>query len=133
MHFLASVTRRISLALDEVTGGAGQRYLEKIVNIPIHLPPLSNRDVLKLLSVVLDSYSGRNSEYDWDAESNERFAEFIMQASKLFRTVRHIERFSNMLVCMEGLIKSEIDYADHLFLGSFECGVGSYVSNLEQI
>lgn len=99
----------VAKALDPITGGEGYAYLEKIVNVPVDVPPLTGRQVQRILTLHLTAYSERQREYNW---SNKRLEALMPIAVRGFSTVRQIERFINALAIVEGLTKADVDFTD---------------------
>jgi len=113
VYVLAFDRDMVARALAEVTGGEGQAYLEKVINVPINVPTLTPRQVRRLLITELDAYAERQRPYEW---KNRRLANIIEVGVKNFSTIRQIERFANALVVLEGLTKQDVDFTDHIAL-----------------
>lgn len=110
-------------ALEEVQKGDGEAYLEKIVNVPIELPVITESQLQKLLIERIDAFAERTEGYNWDGESNRHLVEVFQAFSKLFSTIRQLDRFANLLAFSEGLIAGEVDYADFLGLSALQTTV----------
>lgn len=109
VYILAFDRRMVSMALDGVTNSQGDLYLERIINVPINVPPLTARQAQRLLKADLDGFQQRQRAYDWE---NERLDGIKTLAIRVVETVRHIERISNALAIVEGLTKDDIDFTD---------------------
>jgi len=103
----------VSRALDKFAPGQGERYLEKVINIPFNLPQMTIRQIHRLLIDELNRYTERQREYDWN---NERLRSIIETVKPYFKTLRLIDMLSNLLIMMEGMVKDDVDFTDHIGL-----------------
>jgi|GEM_PF-3591807 predicted KAP-like P-loop ATPase len=113
IYLLAFDHETVAKALDEVTGNQGDAYLEKITNVVLNVPPLTERQIRKLVYDELKPYAERQREYNWDTE---RFRDVLEVAHRNFRTMRQIYRFVNALTATERLTATDIDFTDHVAL-----------------
>lgn len=113
IYILAFDHNMVAKALRKITGGQGHAYLEKVINVPINVPPLTSRQVRRLFIAELNAYAERQREYKWN---NKRLESVIEVAVKNLSTIRQIERFANALVILEGLTKQDVDFTDHIAL-----------------
>jgi predicted KAP-like P-loop ATPase len=113
VYVLAFDHNMVAEALRQITGGQGHAYLDKVINVPITVPPLTTRQVRRLLIAELDVYAERQRTYDWN---NKRLEKIIEVGIKNLSTIRQIERFTNALVVLEGLTKQDVDFTDHIAL-----------------
>ncbi len=128
VYVLAFDHNMVAKALDAITGDEGHAYLEKITNVVLRVPPLTERQIRKLLLGELQKYADRQREYDWNTK---RVQTIIEVALKNFKTLRHMQRFSNALVATEGLTTTDIDFADHValtLLHTLEPGLFDFVA-----
>jgi predicted KAP-like P-loop ATPase len=103
----------VSAALDKFAPGQGERYLEKVINIPFNLPQVTKRQIQRLLIDELNRYSERQREYEWN---NERLQSILVKLTPYFKTLRLIDMLSNLLMMMEGMVKDDVDFTDHVGL-----------------
>lgn len=82
----------VSNALNQISGGHGCDYLEKIVQVGYHIPHASHAEVQKILFRSLDKVLGSlNANLRWDKDRWQKlYAEGI---SGYFKNLRHVYRF----------------------------------------
>ncbi len=97
-------------ALSDVQHCDGEEYLEKIIQVPFDVPPLSIKRLHDILFEKLDNlievYNGM--EFDsarWSNVFNSCISPFI-------NTLRDINRFCNALAFMYSAVKEEVDFID---------------------
>lgn len=117
IYLLAFDHNMVANALDGITGNEGHAFLEKITNVVLRVPPLTRRQVRQLLLADLQSYANRQREYNWDTE---RLRRVIDVAVKNFKTLRQMERFTNVLTATEGLTATDFDFIDHVALSMLQ-------------
>jgi predicted KAP-like P-loop ATPase len=113
-------------ALKSVQEGAGEKYLEKIVQIPFELPEISKHDLEKLLFSQLDELlrdlpEGRLDPVYWGNIYHTGLKYF-------FNSVRDVTRYINSLHFSFGLVKNDVNLVDFLTIVAlqvFEPGVYS--------
>lgn len=95
---------------------AGQNYIEKIIQVPLHLPSIDqsslDRYVLSGIEKILEEYKIEMS-YD-DASSFRDIYDRLL--SKRFETPRGANRYLNSLKFILPLVGSDINYADLLVI-----------------
>ena len=129
VYVLAFDREIVASALDSITGGHGDGFLEKVVNIALRVPPVTQRQIRQMLLDVLRPYSLRQREYNW---SNRRLQNIIEFGAKNMTTVRQIGRFANALVAVENLTVEDIDFTDHIgftFLAALEPGFHEFLAS----
>ncbi len=103
----------VSKALDKFAEGEGERYLEKVINIPFNLPQMTTRQIRRLVIEDLNEYTERQREYDWN---NQRLQAIIEALTPYFTTLRLIDMLTNLLIIMEEMVKHDVDFTDHFGL-----------------
>ncbi len=106
-------------ALEKVQEGSGEAYLEKIVNVPIELPPITLSQIQRLLIDRINSFADRHQAYGW-TEGNKHLVELVQKLYPSFSTIRALDRFANVLFFGEGLIEGEVDYADFIAVSALQ-------------
>jgi predicted KAP-like P-loop ATPase len=117
IYVLAFDKAVVSGALTSVQGGDGNAYLEKIINVPFYIPPISQAQLHSLLRQDIENLAKGAPEYDW---ANDRLAEIVSTIASMFTTMRQLDRFANSLRLSEVFLKGEVDYADLLALGAIQ-------------
>lgn len=108
-YLLSYDHRVVTAALSDVQGVDGDLFLEKIVQLPIELPPLSREDVRSQLSLRLDPYL--MSQQTFRIEGSERsrllhvFEKFVLEP---ISTPRQIKRYLNKLEATIAVTGNEI-------------------------
>lgn len=106
----------VARALEEVQGGTGQDYLEKIVQLPLDLPPPSPELMLRWLTNQLDAVAPSLGLHGWDQV---RWGNVFHDGIKRFiQTPRDAKRFANRVQSTWPIVCGEVDAVD--FLG-IEC------------
>ena len=103
----------VTKALDKVQDGAGERYLEKVVSVPIEVPPITAAQIYRLFDKRIQNFKLSHAAYRWDNGRLERVRKIVRYA---FKTIRSLNRLSNILAFSEPLISYEVDYVDFLAL-----------------
>jgi predicted KAP-like P-loop ATPase len=105
-------------SLSTVQEGTGNAYLEKIVNIPIEIPPIRQPQMYRLVVHRINSAIADDlPNYDWN---NRRLGQGIFILSRAFDTLRQLDRFANVLTFSRGLIEGEVDYTDFTLLTALQ-------------
>ncbi|SHJ59693.1 KAP family P-loop NTPase fold protein [Parasporobacterium paucivorans] len=108
----------VARALTEVQNYDGEKYLEKIIQVPVEIPNVSNDFLWKALFDKLDSllkeYEGITFEQDyWSLIFSEVISRYIYN-------IRDVIRLTNALNIKCDLIGSEINFADLITLTTIE-------------
>jgi predicted KAP-like P-loop ATPase len=110
-------------ALESEQGGSGEAYgeayLEKIVNVLLDVPPLTNAQVQRLLLERLNGFAERHPDYLWRAD-NRRVVDLLTFQQEVFKSIRSLDRFMNLLAFSEPLIGGEVDYVDFLAITTLQ-------------
>lgn len=97
-------------ALEKVQEGNGNDYLEKIIQIPIEIPPIKNSDLFELLFQELTKLSESFPNISvvkerWNIVFNDCISPFIS-------TIRDVNRLLNLLQYKFYGIPSDVDFSD---------------------
>lgn len=119
-YVLAFDDEIVAAALGEAYGagdaGAGARFLEKIIQVPLHLPP-ANRQVLR--EVVFASFDRVISEnsipYDRDRGSELGNA-FVAGFDPVLKTPRQAKLIDNAITFAVPILKGEVNVVDQILI-----------------
>jgi predicted KAP-like P-loop ATPase len=111
IYVLAFDRSIVAPALNGISNGDGERYLEKVVNVPLNVPAMTERQSREILFEELNAYSERHPKYNW---ANERLRSILDVTPVHFRTIRLIKLLMNLLIVVDPLVKDEVDFADHI-------------------
>lgn len=103
----------IAPALDAVSNNDGDRYLEKVINVPLNVPPMTERKSREILLQELTRYANRHEDYNW---TNKRLQEILDILPVHFKTFRLINLLMNDLMVVEPLVGNDVDFTDHITL-----------------
>lgn len=97
-------------ALSDVQHCDGEEYLEKIIQVPFDVPPLSIKRLHNILFEKLDGLVEVHGGMEFDsARWSNAFNSCI---SPFINTLRDINRFCNALAFMYSTVKEEVDFID---------------------
>lgn len=118
--YLLSFDREIvTNALEEVQGGNGNEYLEKIIQLPIHIPDIAddclNSVLLTRLNEVLEQSDPR--PLFWDVRWRELFESSI---KPYIHSLRDINRLNNLVRFKLLSISSEIEFSNMVAISALE-------------
>ena len=100
----------VARALSNVQHCNGEEYLEKIIQVPFDLPPLSITKLHNILFEKLDDLCEVYSGMEFDSE---RWTNVFNSCINPFiNTLRDINRFYNALAFMYSAVKEEVDFID---------------------
>lgn len=109
--YLLSFDREIvARALGEVQNCAGEKYLEKIIQVPIEIPETPKKYLWKILFEMLDSVLKEHPGMIFEQEYWNRV--FYDCVSKYVQTIRDIVRIVNVLNMKCDMIGDEVNFAD---------------------
>jgi len=108
--YLVSFDRNpIINALEEVQGGNGEEYLEKIIQVPFEVPSFSYMQLQKIIQKEVGKVL------------NKKFSGFDLNAMfPYFKTIRDIKRYINLLKFKVGAIGSETNEMDLAYITLLE-------------
>ena len=110
VYLLAFDRKVVTKALIGMQRGAGEEYLEKIVQCSIELPEVSKDKLNNLLSESLDNIIENLPSSRFDRSYRDQV--YYSGMSQYFRTVRNIKRYLNTLRLTFGIIGDEINPVD---------------------
>jgi predicted KAP-like P-loop ATPase len=114
VYILAFDKSVVALALADLKVGSGEEYLEKIVQVPFDLPPISESILTKMISDSLDDLLSRYPTAHFD---NHRFQNlFFSGCRQSFESLRDVRRFLNSLEFGFGMIGREANGVDFIGL-----------------
>ena len=114
----------VSKALKEDYGG--EKYIEKIINVPLYVPLITTDELTDLL---LEEVDRLRDQYELavDYSRLKRFLNFYPMAQDkqfgvihFFKNLRDIKRFINILEFNIELIKDEVNFADFFVLTALQ-------------
>ena len=96
----------------------GKEYLEKIIQLPVHIPKIDDAVLQALLVEELDVFVNKYDGDKFDKTYQIRWQELLVEGRffKLFRTIRDIVRYSNGLNLNYALISDEVNMVDFMAL-----------------
>ncbi|HEC1794862.1 TPA: hypothetical protein R1740_001534, partial [Campylobacter lari] len=105
MYILAYDNEIVTKALDKIQKDKGERYIEKIVQVPLKLPKV---DLENLRNIFIEKLNGINIKHRILDDGN-----FIAEVKKnnfinIFNSVRDIERFLNTFKIEINAVKQEL-------------------------
>lgn len=110
----------VSQALNEVYGlgdqTAGRRFLEKIVQIPLHLPPASPHQLRKLMFSACDRVLSENRIDAGENESLELGTNLVQGFTQVLKNPRQVKLFDNAITFAVPLLKNEVRVNDQILL-----------------
>lgn len=119
-YVLAFDDEMVAAALGERYGGggmaAGRSFLEKIVQVPLHLPPA---ETIELRAVAFDGVNAALELSGWDLsrEQGEAFVQcFVDALEPQMRTPRQAKRYVNALAFSLPLLKGEVYPVDLMII-----------------
>jgi hypothetical protein len=97
-------------ALSDVQHCDGEEYLEKIIQVPFDVPPLSIKRLHSILFEKLDDLVEVHGGMEFDKERWSNV--FDSCISPFVNTLRDVNRFCNALTFMYSTVKEEVDFID---------------------
>ena len=111
--YLLAFDREVaSAAINEQTGLPGERFLEKIIQVPFELPHVDRETLCRALFVKLDAVIGGTPEGRFDAEHWANL--FYSGLDPLFRVPRDIVRLVNSLSVTYPAVVGEVNPVDFI-------------------
>lgn len=94
----------------------GKEYLEKIIQLPIHIPKIDDAVLQGLLVEELDVFVNKYDGDKFDKTYKTRWQELLTEGRffNFFRTIRDIVRYSNGLNLNYALIADEVNMVDFM-------------------
>lgn len=110
IYLLAFDKEIVARALSEVQNYDGEKYLEKIIQVPIEVPEVSDDCLWEVLFDKLNGIMEKHSEMIFDAEYWSNV--FYGCISKYIKNLRDVIRISNALNIKCDMVGSEVNFAD---------------------
>jgi len=109
--YLLSYDREIvARALSDVQNCNGEEYLEKIIQLPFDVPPLSSSKLQNILIERLNEIIELPADVEFD---NTRWSKVLRSCiSPFIGTLRDVHRYYNVLAFTYSPIKDEVDFID---------------------
>src|SRR5574341_640106 len=102
----------VAKALDKTQEGYGMQYMEKVIQVPFDIPPISNEDLQKLLLSKIDEIIAELPQEKFDQE---HWGNIYHGSLKFFfRTLRDVNRYINSLSFGYQLVKNEANAIDFI-------------------
>lgn len=105
-------------ALKKVQEGSGEEYLEKMIQIPFEIPPISQSDVEKLLFSEIDKIIKDIPESKWNSTYWGNI--YHCGIKYFFKNLRDVARYINSLRFGFGIVKHEVNPIDFIALTCFQ-------------
>jgi len=113
VYIVAFEQKTVARALEEVSGGSGEEYLEKIVQVPINLPDVGRQAIRNAFNQTINQVLGEEAEIE--DEDLERWGRVFRKGlDPLFITMRDVKRYANALLLPWPLVKGEVNVTDFL-------------------
>ncbi len=118
IYILAFDRKIVVNALTKVQEGSGDDYLEKIIQFPVELPPISKPDLEKLLFSLLDTLIKEIPEEKWD----ETYWGNIYQSGirYYFKTIRDVTRYINTLSFSFEIVRENVNAIDFIAITTLQ-------------
>ena len=128
--YLLSFDRNVVInALSEVQKGPGDKYLEKVVQVPFEIPQISKHEVEKLLFSQLDELIKDIPEERWDQIY---WGNIYHSGLKyLFNNIRDVNRFMNSLNFGLSLVKDEVNPIDFIAITAVQVFIPELYKNIK--
>lgn len=111
LMYLLSFDRHVVVeALSKIQNGDGEAYLEKVIQIPISLPEITDQQKINVLFAKLDNVLKITTE---ECLHMDRWqTHFSVCIEPFIHGIRDINRLCNVLIFKLGAIGSEVDFLD---------------------
>jgi predicted KAP-like P-loop ATPase len=118
IYMLALDKEQVVQAIDQVHAGEGKEYLDKLVQLPFAVPPISKQDVESLLFDRLQPVTELAPEEAWDISL---WADMYYASLKyFFNSCRDITRYVNTLSFSFAFVKDVVNPVDFFALTAIE-------------
>lgn len=92
----------------------GQSFLEKIIQVPLHLPPASSLDIRGILLEGIEGALNKNNITITKQETHRFLSNWERSFGKLPLNIRSVKRFLNSILFSVPLLKDEVNVVDLL-------------------
>ena len=119
-YVLAFDDNIVSRALGEKYGPgnaeSGREFLEKIIQVPLHLPPVARLALVKLTFEAIES-ALREHKIELTKDAEEEFARAFLRGLEIrLKTPRQVKRYSNALAFSLPLLQGEVNPIDQMLI-----------------
>lgn len=105
-------------ALEKVQEGNGQEYLDKIIQMPIQVPPLNSNKLTQLLTMELAKITERYEEIIFNLDYFNKLNSICI--APFIKNIRDIKRLSNVVEFKIASISNEINLIDMVAISILE-------------
>jgi len=105
-------------ALAKIQEGSGYDYLEKIVQFPIELPPISKSELEKLFFTSLDGLIKKIPEEKWDSTYWGNI--YHSGVKNYFKTIRDVTRYINTLKFSFEMVRESVNPVDFIAITTLQ-------------
>ena len=118
IYILAFDRSVVVKALEKVQEGSGDDYLEKIVQFPVELPPVSKLELEKLLFSLLNELIKEIPEEKWDEIHWGNIYHSGMKG--YFKTIRDVTRYINALKFSFEMVREHVNPVDFMAMTTLQ-------------
>jgi predicted KAP-like P-loop ATPase len=118
VYILAFDRAVVVKALAKVQEGPGDDYLEKIVQFPVELPPISKSDLEKLLFTLLDELIKEIPKEKWDSTYWGNI--YYGGMKHYFKSIRDITRYINTLKFSFEMVREDVNPVDFIAITTLQ-------------
>ena len=115
--FILSFDRGIVGKALDVEQGSGDEYIEKIVQLPIEIPPVTRKHINEMFNDVFGEYVNPESSMIWQQDYWFAVVDYILG---MITNLRDIIRLSNTVELKMSMVGEEVNFTDMLLLTSIE-------------
>lgn len=135
MTYLLSMDREIVVrALEDIQNCDGREYLEKIVQVPFDIPQIDNERVQSILFTKLEELFNEYTCGSFDMNHWQRVYRYCVKP--FIKTVRDVNRLTNVFQLKYRLLHNEVNFADLLAvttLGIYLPELVAWISHNKQL
>ncbi len=118
IYLLAFDKEQVIRAVNRIDGEGGENYIEKLVQLPFEVPPITQQDLENILFDRLKDIITMVPESTWDRE---HWADIYYSSLKFFfKNCRDITRYVNTLSFRYPRIKDVVNPVDYFALTAIE-------------
>lgn len=127
IYFLSFDKKIVTNSLDKTQNNKGEEYLEKIIQVPILVPEISEYNLENIFMKEIKVILGKN------ISENQLFKEFILTTdNNCFKNIREVNRYINTLKFNFDYVKAELNIVDYIGLNLikvFESDLYEFIKN----
>lgn len=118
IYLLAFDKKIVTKAISDIQKCSGEEYLEKMIQLPIDLPPISQSQISKIILKSLDSLLLSYQNIKYNSEYWSKVYSTIV--SKYILSIRDVNRLYNVLNYKLSFINDDINFCDLISLSVIE-------------